>query len=134
MGIGAEVYRLRAIGVKSAREVRLDTDSAVWGTWSAANRSGEVDVSLTHTEQRFAERSAARRRMFLTVSIVGGVVALALAGYYAGCRIQDPTYPLKGRGALVLLILLNARNNFRQYRLAGVLGKLLPVGGSGGSS
>ena len=65
-----------------------------------------------------------------SVVIVGVVVALSLAGYLAGCRIQDPSYPLKGKGALVLLILLNSRNNLRHYRFAGVLAKLLPTGGS----
>ena len=89
-------------------------------------------MSLTHVEERFAKRVVARRKLFLTVSIVGVVVALGLAGYYVGCRIEDPAYPLKGRGALVLLILLNARSSLRQYRMAGVLGKLWPARGGGG--
>jgi hypothetical protein len=87
---------------------------------------------MTQVEQRFAERVVARRRLFLVLSITGVVVALALAAYYAGCRIQDPSYPLKCRGVLVLLILLNARNSLRQYRFAGVLQKLMPA--AGGSS
>ena len=87
-------------------------------------------MSLTQVEQRFASRAVARRRRFLVLSIVGVVVALSLAGYLAASRIQDPSYPLKGKGALVLLILLNSRNNLRHYRFAGVLGKLLPTGGS----
>ena len=85
---------------------------------------------MTEFEQRFAERAVARRRRFLVLSIIGVVIGLSLAAYYAGCVIQDPSYPLKGRGVLVLLILLNARNNLRQYRFAGVLQKLLPAGGS----
>jgi len=84
---------------------------------------------MTQVEQRFAERTVARRRLFLALSIAGVVVALALAAYYAGCRIQDPSYSLKCRGVLVLLILLNARNNLRHYRFAGVLEKLLPTAG-----
>jgi len=84
---------------------------------------------MTEVEQRFAERAVARRRLFLTLSIAGVVVALALTAYYVGCRIRDPTYPLRGRGVLVLLILLNARNSLRHYRFAGVLQKLLPTRG-----
>lgn len=91
-------------------------------------------MPLTYAEERFAERAAARRKLFLILSIVGVVVALGLAGYYAGCRIEDPTYPLKGRGVIVLLILLNARNSLRQYRMAGLLGKLLPASGGSGSA
>ena len=75
---------------------------------------------MTPIERRFAERAVARKRLFLVFSIVGVAVAVGLAVYYAGCRIQDPAYPLRGRGVIVLLILLNARNSLRQVGV-GVL-------------
>ena len=40
-------------------------------------------------------------------------------------QLAEPTYPVGARAVIVLLILLNARMNLRQYRYAGVLGHLL---------
>ena len=87
---------------------------------------------MTGDERRCAEAAVARRRTFLVLSIAGVVIALALGAYYAGCRWQDPAYPLRGRVIVVLLILLNARHNLRHYRFATLMEQLLP-GGSGSS-
>ena len=49
------------------------------------------------------------------------MIAVLLGGYYAYRRLEDPGYPLGVRAALVVLILLNARQNLRQYKFATLL-------------
>jgi hypothetical protein len=80
---------------------------------------------LTDAELRFAERAVRRRRLFLILSIASVVIAVGLAAFYAYRKLTDPAYPVGARAVVVLLILLNARMNLRQYRYAGVLGQLL---------
>jgi hypothetical protein len=81
-------------------------------------------ADLTDGERRFAEAALRRRRLFLILSVLGVVVAAALTAYYAYRRVADPDYPLGIRLVMVLLILLNARQNLRQYRYASVLDKI----------
>ncbi len=80
---------------------------------------------LTDAELRFAERAVRRRRLFLILSMASVVIAAGLAAFYAYRKLADPAYPVGARAVVVLLILLNARMNLRQYRYAGVLGQLL---------
>ena len=42
--------------------------------------------------------------------------------------MHDPLFPVAARAVIVVLVLLNARQNLRQYRYATVLGKVLPSG------
>lgn len=72
-------------------------------------------------DRRFVERAIRRRRLFLALSWVGVAVAVSLSAYYAHRRYQDPHFPLGARVALVVLILLNARQNLRQYKFATLL-------------
>ena len=81
-------------------------------------------MRITEADRRFAERAIRRRRLFLALSWIGIVVAALLAGYYAHRRYTDPDFPLGVRMALVVLILLNARQNLRQYKFATVLAAL----------
>jgi uncharacterized membrane protein len=83
---------------------------------------------LSESEWAFARRAMRRRRLFLALSAAGLVVALGLSVYYTWRRIHDPQFAVGARIALVLLILLNARQNLRQYRYAGVLSKLAMLG------
>lgn len=76
---------------------------------------------MTVPDSRFADRAILGRPRFLILSLSGVVVAAVLCGYYAYQRVQDPTYPLGVRAALVVLILLNARQNLRQYKFATLL-------------
>ena len=56
---------------------------------------------------------------------MGGVsIALALSVFYTYRRLTDPTFPVGTRAVVVLLILLNSRQNLRQYRYASLLLKL----------
>jgi hypothetical protein len=81
---------------------------------------------MTESEEAFARRAVRRKRLFLALSVAGlGVSAflIALYGYFWWTR---PGYPIALRAVIVLLVLLNARQNLRQYRYAGVLEQMLP--------
>lgn len=80
---------------------------------------------LTPAERAFAARAARRRPLFLGLAIAGVAVAAGLTIYYAVRRHRDPTYPIGARAVVILLVLLNARQNLRQHRYAAVLEKLL---------
>ena len=85
--------------------------------------------ALTEGERRFAGRAVLRRRLFLHLCRAGIAVAAGLAAFYGYRWFRDPGYGVGTRAVIVLLVLLNARQNLRQYRYAGVLAKLL--GGEG---
>lgn len=81
---------------------------------------------LTPGEAAFVRASIRRRRLFLALSVAGLAVAAGLLVYYGIRRFSDPGFPLGMRSVLVILILLNARQNLRQYRYTGALSKLRP--------
>ena len=75
----------------------------------------------TDTQQRFVERALRRKRLFLALSIVGIMIAIVLATYYGFRRLNDPTFPIGSHALIVVLILLNSRQNLRQYRFASFI-------------
>ena len=75
----------------------------------------------TDTQQRSVERAVRRKKLFLVLSIVGTVIAVVLAAYYGFRRLNDPTYPIGPRAVIIILILLNSRQNLRQYRFASFI-------------
>ena len=75
----------------------------------------------TDTQQRFVERALRRKKVFLAISIVGIAVAAVLATYYGFRRLTDPTFPIGSRAVIIVLILLNSRQNLRQYRFASFI-------------
>jgi hypothetical protein len=79
---------------------------------------------LDPAERRFLRGAVRRRRVFLLLSAAGVAVAAGLAAYYAYRRWLDADFPLGLRAVLVVLILLGARQNLRQYRYASLLEKL----------
>jgi hypothetical protein len=87
-----------------------------------AERAGSVPI--TDSEIRFAGRAVRRGRLFLMLAYAGVAIAIALSVFYGYRRWQDPSFQVGARGVVVLLILLNARQNLRQYRYATLLGKL----------
>ncbi len=62
-----------------------------------------------------------RGRLFLALSVAGLAIAAGLAAYYGWRRLHDPTFPVGARAVIVLLILLNSRQNLRQARYAKIL-------------
>jgi hypothetical protein len=81
---------------------------------------GWVELA-TNSQQRFVERAVRRKKLFLVLSIVGIVIAVVFAAYSGFRRLNDPTYPIGPRAVIVILILLNSRQNLRQYRFASFI-------------
>ena len=75
----------------------------------------------TDSQQRFVERALRRKKLFLAISIVGIVIAVGLTAYYGFRRLNDPTFPIGTRAVIVVLILLNSRQNLRQYRFVSFI-------------
>ncbi len=80
---------------------------------------------MTDSQTQFAERAVRRKRLFLALAIAGLVIASGLSIYYGYRRLTDPGFGIGPRAVIVLLILLNSRQNLRQYRYAGVLESLV---------
>jgi hypothetical protein len=75
---------------------------------------------LTDAQRRFVDRAVRRKNLFLGLALAGIAVAVVLAAVFA----LGPRAAGTGRGAravIVLLVLLNARQNLRQYRYAAAL-------------
>ncbi len=80
-------------------------------------------ILLAH-ESRFVRAAVRRKKLFLALSLAGVALAVVLASYYGYRRWSDPEYALGLRAVVILLILLNARQNLRQHRYARVLDRL----------
>ena len=83
-----------------------------------------IPSTLTDSEIRFAGRAARRGRLFLALAVAGVSIALVLSVFYGYRRWTDASFPVGVRAVVVLLVLLNARQNLRQYRYASLLQKL----------
>ena len=46
--------------------------------------------------------------------------------YYTSRKLHDPAFEVGARMVIIVLVLLNSRQNLRQYRFAGILEKLEP--------
>ena len=79
----------------------------------------------SETDLRFVRAAGRRTRVFLVVSLAGVLVGAGLAFWSGYRRWSDPAFPLGLRLVIVVLILLNARQNLRQYRYAVALEGLL---------
>ena len=81
---------------------------------------------MTESEEAFARRAVRRKGLFLKLSVAGLIVAAGLVVVYSVFWWRDHNYSVGPRAVIILLVLLNARQNLRQYRYAGVLEQLLP--------
>jgi hypothetical protein len=79
---------------------------------------------LNDGERAFAERAVRRKELFRKLSIAGIVIAAGLALFYGWERLHDPSFQIAPRFVLIILILLNARQNLRQHKYALLLEKL----------
>lgn len=80
---------------------------------------------MTESEEAFARRAVRRKGLFLKLSVASVIVAAGLVVLYSILWWRDRSYPLGPRAVIILLILLNARQNLRQHKYAGVLEQLL---------
>ena len=85
-----------------------------------------MGADLTGTERAFVARALRRRRLFLALSVFGLAVAVGLGVYYTWRKLHDPAFEVGARMVIIVLVLLNSRQNLRQYRFAGILEKLEP--------
>ena len=84
-----------------------------------------VERPLSDDERAWALRAIARKRLFRTLSWAGVAVAAVLAAAYGWRSAHDPGFALAPHAVVVLLVLLNARQNLRQHRYAALLEKLV---------
>ena len=76
---------------------------------------------MIEADERFALRAIRRKGLFLGLSIAGLVIAFALTVLYGFLWWRNPAFPIAPRAVIVLLVLLNARQNLRQYKYARLL-------------
>jgi hypothetical protein len=88
---------------------------------------GEPET-MTDAERAFAAKAIRRKDLFRTVSNVSIAIAALLAILYGVERARDPSFSLAPRAVIILLILLNARQNLRQHKYAAILEKLVRSG------
>jgi len=82
-------------------------------------------MSMTDSELRFARRAIRRKKLFLGLSITSVIVGLGLALLYVWQFYTQPGFAPGIHAVLVLMILLMARQNLRQYYYAKILEKLI---------
>ena len=85
----------------------------------------EARTDMTDSQAQFAARAVRRKKLFLRLAIAGLVIAGGLSIYYTYRTLTDPGFGIGPRAVIILLILLNSRQNLRQYRYAGVLESLM---------
>jgi hypothetical protein len=80
---------------------------------------------MTESDERFALRAIRRQPLFLGLSIAGITIAVSLAVLYGTLWYRNPAFSIAPRAVIVLLVLLNARQNLRQYKYARLLKELM---------
>jgi len=83
---------------------------------------------MTDDDRKFALRAIGRKRLFLGLSIAGLVVAFGLTVLYGVWFWRDHAFAIGPRAVIILLILLNARQNLRQYKFARILEEFMAPG------
>ncbi len=85
---------------------------------------------LTEYERNLAIKAIQRRKLFLVLSIASVIVGLGLAVFYSWEAYTQPGFDIGIHFVLVVFILLNARQNLRQYNYAKILGIAIKVKGA----
>ena len=83
---------------------------------------------MTDNDRQFALRAIGRKRLFFGLSIAGLAVAGALTVLYGVWWWRDRAFSIGPRAVIILLILLNARQNLRQYKFARILEGFMATG------
>ncbi len=77
---------------------------------------------------RFTRTAVRRKKLFLVLSLAGVAIGLGLAAWFGYRRWAEPASGSGLAFVVVILVLLNARANLRQYRYALALERLLERG------
>ncbi len=83
---------------------------------------------LSSYEQKLLERLVKRKMLFKWLSIISVVIALSLACFYTWQYFNQNTQNVDLHFVVIILILLNARQNLRQHNLARILERSTQVG------
>ena len=81
-------------------------------------------------DEAFTQRLIRRKKLFLALAIAGVSIAAALSAYYVWRKWHDPQFQVGARAVIVVLVLLNARQNLRQYKCARIVARLTEGAGS----
>jgi len=84
----------------------------------STDRVGKI---LTNYQRELATKAIKRKKLFLVLSITSVIVGLGLAIFYSWEAYTQPDFDIGIHFVLVVLILLNARQNLRQYGYAKIL-------------
>ncbi len=76
---------------------------------------------LTESETNFAIKAVRRKKPYLALSLASVIVGLGLAAWSAWSAAVQPGFEVGTHFVIVILILLNSRQNLRQYRYAKIL-------------
>ena len=79
---------------------------------------------LNEAEQKFIQRAISRKRLFLVLSVVSIIIAIGLSVIYTWKAIHQQNFKIGTHFVIILLILLSARQNLRQYKYAKILEKI----------
>ncbi len=82
---------------------------------------------MTEAQSRFLANAIRRKDLFLQLSILGVIVATGLAGWFTWRSLGGPGAAGGTGWVLVILVLLNARQNLRQHKYAALLQELAPA-------
>ncbi len=80
---------------------------------------------LTTYERNLAIKAVRWRKLFLGLSITSVIAGLGLAVFYSWEAYTQPGFDIGIHFVLVVLILLNARQNLRQYNYAKILERVI---------
>ena len=80
---------------------------------------------MTEAQSNFLANAIRRKNLFLRLSILGVVVAIGLAGWYVWRGLDEPGATGGAGWVLIVLVLLNARQNLRQHKYAVLLEELI---------
>jgi len=84
-----------------------------------------VSSSLSEAQRKFVRRVLRRKQLFLVLAVIGIVAAVGLLGIYTVLGMKGHHYEMGPRYVIMVFVLLNARQNFRQFRYAEVLEKTI---------
>ena len=87
---------------------------------------------MNEAQSRFLASAIRRKDLFLRLSILGVIVAIGMAGWLTWSRLEAPGASGGTGWVLVILVLLNARQNLRQHKYAVLLQELMATGSKPG--